>query len=159
MQNIKAKEAELADVRERYSDVEKRLSKDQRQLQVQETQYRDQLTERNTLLLTVYQYLEKILGADKTPVRLLGIDIERDADVDVGSAEENLRLHEAAHQLRALPRGSHGQDQGSELPHRGLREEVQDRGAAVYGQARVRFRVIARFVDGLASIIRAFAVT
>lgn len=66
---MKAKEAELADVRERYTDVEKRLSKDQRQLQLQENQYRDQLTERNTLLLTVHQYLEKILGADKTPVR------------------------------------------------------------------------------------------
>jgi hypothetical protein len=33
-----------------------------------EHQYRDQLTERNTLILTIYQYLEKILGADKTPV-------------------------------------------------------------------------------------------
>ncbi|KAG8873257.1 hypothetical protein FRB98_009135 [Tulasnella sp. 332] len=66
-ENIKAKEAELVDIRERYNDVEKRLTKDQRQLQAQETQYRDQLTERNTLLLTVYQYLEKILGADKTP--------------------------------------------------------------------------------------------
>lgn len=33
-----------------------------------ENQYRDQLTERNTLLLTIYQYLEKILGVDKTPV-------------------------------------------------------------------------------------------
>ena len=34
-----------------------------------ENQYRDRLTERNTLLLTIYQYLEKILGVDKTPVR------------------------------------------------------------------------------------------
>lgn len=33
-----------------------------------ENQYRDQLTERNTLLLTIYQYMEKILGVDKTPV-------------------------------------------------------------------------------------------
>lgn len=34
-----------------------------------EQQYRDQLTERNTLLLTIYQYMEKILGAEKaTPV-------------------------------------------------------------------------------------------
>lgn len=68
-QSARTKDAELADLRGRFSDVEKRLSKDQRQLQSQENQYRDQLTERNTLLLTIYQYLEKILGADKTPVR------------------------------------------------------------------------------------------
>ncbi|KAG9014667.1 hypothetical protein FRB94_011845 [Tulasnella sp. JGI-2019a] len=71
-ENLKSKEAELADIRERYNDAEKRLSKDQRQLQAQETQYRDQLTERNTLLLTVYQYLEKILGVDKTPRKSMG---------------------------------------------------------------------------------------
>ncbi|KXN87015.1 Anucleate primary sterigmata protein B [Leucoagaricus sp. SymC.cos] len=29
--------------------------------------FRDQLTERNTLLLTIYQYLDKILGVDKVP--------------------------------------------------------------------------------------------
>ena len=35
-----------------------------------EAQYRDQLTERNTLLLTIYQYMDKIVGVDKTPVRV-----------------------------------------------------------------------------------------
>jgi hypothetical protein len=40
-----------------------------------ENQYRDQLTERNTLLLTIYQYLEKILGVDKTPVSLRLFDL------------------------------------------------------------------------------------
>jgi hypothetical protein len=34
-----------------------------------ESQYRDQLTERNISLLTIYQYMDKILGVDKTPVR------------------------------------------------------------------------------------------
>ena len=42
--------------------------KDQRALLSAEAQYRDQLTERNTLLLTIYQYMDKILGVDKTPV-------------------------------------------------------------------------------------------
>ncbi|KAF8162679.1 hypothetical protein B0H34DRAFT_290369 [Crassisporium funariophilum] len=49
------------------ADLEGRLSKDQRSLLNAESQYRDQLTERNTLLLTIYQYLDKILGVDKTP--------------------------------------------------------------------------------------------
>lgn len=31
-------------------------------------QYRDQLTEWNALLLMIYQYMDKILGVDKTPV-------------------------------------------------------------------------------------------
>lgn len=33
-----------------------------------EASYRDQISERNTLLLTIHQYMEKILGVDKTPV-------------------------------------------------------------------------------------------
>ncbi|KAI0295796.1 hypothetical protein BC826DRAFT_1104178 [Russula brevipes] len=32
-----------------------------------ENQFRDQITERNTLLLTIYQYMDKIIGVDKTP--------------------------------------------------------------------------------------------
>jgi hypothetical protein len=50
------------------NELETRLSKDQRSLLNAENQYRDQLTERNTLLLTIYQYMDKILGVDKTPV-------------------------------------------------------------------------------------------
>ena len=51
-------------------DEEERLGKDQRSLLSVEGQYRDQLTERNTLLLTIYQYMDKILGVDKTPVSI-----------------------------------------------------------------------------------------
>ena len=47
------------------------MAKDQRSLLSAEAQYRDQLTERNTLLLTIYQYMDKILGVDKTPVSRL----------------------------------------------------------------------------------------
>ncbi|KAI0052262.1 hypothetical protein FA95DRAFT_1533022 [Auriscalpium vulgare] len=60
-------EAELAGARARAGELESRLSKDQRSLLAAESQYRDQLTERNTLLLTIYQYMDRILGVDKTP--------------------------------------------------------------------------------------------
>jgi chromosome segregation ATPase len=66
--SLKAAEAELATFRARVSELEQRLSKDQRTLLSAENQYRDQLTERNTLLLTIYQYMDKILGVDKTAV-------------------------------------------------------------------------------------------
>ncbi|KAH9055179.1 hypothetical protein EDB83DRAFT_2392317 [Lactarius deliciosus] len=60
-------EADAASLRARAQELEQRLSKDQRSLLTAENQYRDQLTERNTLLLTIYQYMDKILGVDKTP--------------------------------------------------------------------------------------------
>ncbi|GJE88186.1 anucleate primary sterigmata protein B [Phanerochaete sordida] len=65
--SLKAAEAEAAGLRARVQDLEGRMSKDQRSMLTAETQYRDQLTERNTLLLTIYQYMDKILGVDKTP--------------------------------------------------------------------------------------------
>jgi chromosome segregation ATPase len=67
--SLSSAESELATFRIRVQELEQRLSKDQRSLVASEGQYRDQLTERNTLLLTIYQYLDKILGVDKTPVR------------------------------------------------------------------------------------------
>ncbi|GJJ11520.1 hypothetical protein Clacol_005753 [Clathrus columnatus] len=63
--SLKSTETELATQRTRVGELEQRLSKDQRALLTNETQFRDQLTERNTLLLTIYQYLDKILGVDK----------------------------------------------------------------------------------------------
>ncbi|KAJ7471324.1 hypothetical protein B0H11DRAFT_2283347 [Mycena galericulata] len=65
--SLKAAELEVAGYKKRVADLEARLSKDQRALLAAESQYRDQLTERNTLLLTIYQYMDKILGVDKTP--------------------------------------------------------------------------------------------
>ena len=66
--NLKGREEELGVLKKRVNELEGRLEKDQRTLLGQESQYRDQVTERNTLLLTIYQYLDKILGVDKTPV-------------------------------------------------------------------------------------------
>ena len=65
---LKGSENEITSARARIHDLEGRLAKDQRELLSSENQYRDQLTERNTLLLTIYQYMDKILGVDKTPV-------------------------------------------------------------------------------------------
>ncbi|KAI0684015.1 hypothetical protein BC835DRAFT_1294342 [Cytidiella melzeri] len=65
--SLKSTEAEAAALRTKVTELEQRLSKDQRSLLTAESQYRDQLTERNTLLLTIYQYMDKILGVDKTP--------------------------------------------------------------------------------------------
>ncbi|KAF9528211.1 hypothetical protein CPB83DRAFT_814130 [Crepidotus variabilis] len=67
MSNLRGSESEANSLRSKIADLESRLSKDQRSLLNAESQYRDQLTERNTLLLTIYQYLDKILGVDKTP--------------------------------------------------------------------------------------------
>ena len=66
---LRIAESEVAAFRGRVNELEARLSKDQRSLLSAESSYRDQLTERNTLLLTIYQYMDKILGVDKTPVR------------------------------------------------------------------------------------------
>ena len=66
--NLSTAEADATSLRARMQELEQRLSKDQRSLLAAENQFRDQVTERNTLLLTIYQYMEKILGVDKTPV-------------------------------------------------------------------------------------------
>ncbi|KAF9236200.1 hypothetical protein BU15DRAFT_64182 [Melanogaster broomeanus] len=65
--SLKAAEVELSPLRTKVHELEARLAKDQKSLLNSENQYRDQLTERNTLLLTIYQYMDKILGVDKTP--------------------------------------------------------------------------------------------
>ncbi|KAF8867925.1 hypothetical protein CPB84DRAFT_1741356 [Gymnopilus junonius] len=67
--NLRSAEGEVGVYKSKVGELEARLSKDQRALLGAEAQYRDQLTERNTLLLTIYQYLDKILGVDKTPTK------------------------------------------------------------------------------------------
>jgi chromosome segregation ATPase len=78
--NLNTAEADAATSRARVQELEQRLSKDQRSLLAAENQFRDQVTERNTLLLTIYQYMEKILGVDKTPVRFLFKDSRTGSD-------------------------------------------------------------------------------
>jgi DNA repair exonuclease SbcCD ATPase subunit len=109
--SLKAAEAEVAGYKKRVADLEARLSKDQRALLAAESQYRDQLTERNTLLLTIYQYMDKILGVDKTPVCffsfLLGSHTHERAE-KVGAGR-----NEAVHQLQRVPRQPHHAAQGA----------------------------------------------
>lgn len=76
--SLKTTEGELATCKKRILELESRLEKDQRSLIGAESQYRDQLTERNTLLLTIYQYMDKILGVDKTPVCFVVLSSELD---------------------------------------------------------------------------------
>ncbi|GAA5956818.1 hypothetical protein JCM21900_004350 [Sporobolomyces salmonicolor] len=64
-QTLRDTQLELTSARERLRVVEGQLSTDHRELSRTENQYRDQLTERNTLLLTVYQYMERIAGPEK----------------------------------------------------------------------------------------------
>jgi chromosome segregation ATPase len=68
---LKSQEAELVTFKSKLNDTESALTKSQRGAAGSESQFRDQLTERNTLLLTIYQYLDKIVGVDKTVVSCL----------------------------------------------------------------------------------------
>ncbi|KAI6097111.1 hypothetical protein EDD16DRAFT_1697992 [Pisolithus croceorrhizus] len=106
--SLKTTESELVTYRARAIDLEARLSKDQKQLLNAEAQYRDQLTERNTLLLTIYQYMDKILGMDRTPfhdnliTRLKALSqIQLDFDKRVKEAEARFteKLNEMRKQL------------------------------------------------------------
>lgn len=100
-------EAELAEVRARNAELEKRQSKGERQLQNIDKEYRDQLTERNTLLLTIYQYIGKIQGLDTTPVRRVSDNAFEDGKADMIAAvpsEEGCNLDNSpTYQLPRLP--------------------------------------------------------
>ncbi|BGP03966.1 anucleate primary sterigmata protein b [Rhodotorula toruloides] len=65
MKTLRETQQELTNARDRLRHVEDQLNTDHRSLTKTENQYRDQLNERNTLLLTVYQAVNKIAGADK----------------------------------------------------------------------------------------------
>lgn len=100
--SLRAAESEVATFRSRVSELESRLSKDQRSLLSAESQYRDQLTERNTLLLTIYQYMDKILGVDKTPVCILCSLSQDGTQFRVSFAEGRSSGDQAFHQFQCL---------------------------------------------------------
>ncbi|KAG6819546.1 hypothetical protein H0H93_010792 [Arthromyces matolae] len=85
---LRSAEGDIATYKTKVAELEQRLSKDQRSLLSAESQYRDQLTERNTLLLTIYQYLDKILGVDKTPKK--GSQAETKPFTNFGIFHDNL---------------------------------------------------------------------
>jgi chromosome segregation ATPase len=64
-QTLRETQHELNNARDRLRHLEDQLNTDHRSLTKTENQYRDKLNERNTLLLTVYQAIDKVAGSDK----------------------------------------------------------------------------------------------
>lgn len=60
---IRQVQNELASAKDRIQTLEDDLSQDHKRLSKTETQYREQLSERNTLLLTIYQYIDKLVNS------------------------------------------------------------------------------------------------
>lgn len=71
-QALRDTQQELTSARDRLRAVESQLSTDQRAVSRTENQFRDQLNERNTLLLTVYQAVDKVASADKVRTACTG---------------------------------------------------------------------------------------
>ncbi|KAF8595799.1 hypothetical protein BDV93DRAFT_480724 [Ceratobasidium sp. AG-I] len=63
--SLKTAESDSFMFKARLSELESRLSKEQRSYTTTESQYREQITERNTLLLTICKYVDQVLGVDK----------------------------------------------------------------------------------------------
>lgn len=53
---------EVTRLKDRLKEVDSRLMREEKGLNLSESQYKQQVTERNTLLLTIYQYMEKLVG-------------------------------------------------------------------------------------------------
>ena len=53
---------EVTRLRDRLKEVDSRLMREEKGVNMSESQYKQQVTERNTLLLTIYQYMEKLVG-------------------------------------------------------------------------------------------------
>jgi hypothetical protein len=87
--------------------LEQMLLKDRGSLSSAETQYRDQLTERITLLLTISQYMHKILGVDKTPVRTTFDRYLLNPKLNIIHAEEKRSSRdETIHEFQCIPQPS-----------------------------------------------------
>ena len=56
---------EVTRLKDRLQESDSRLMREEKGLNQSESQYKQQITERNTLLLSVYQYMEKIIGVEK----------------------------------------------------------------------------------------------
>ena len=83
MQALGTAKTDLSAARSRLDESEDQLSKSGKSSSRSENQYRDQITERNSLLLTVYQAFDRILGPDKSPVRTYIVYRLRNADTCV----------------------------------------------------------------------------
>lgn len=122
MGSLKSAEGDVVGYKAKVLELEQRLGKDQRSLLSVENQYRDQLTERNTLLLTIYQYLDKILGVDKTPVSGFFVS---PSHANRFAEKRHARRDEAIHKLQRIPRQPHHAAEGAQPDPDGLREALQ----------------------------------
>lgn len=87
--------------------AEDQLATDHKALNRTEGQYRDQIGERNTLLLTVYQYMDKVAAptTDRTPVCSLSLCSWLETDNDL--LEESWSRTKTFQQLFGFPRFAH----------------------------------------------------
>ncbi|TIB90893.1 hypothetical protein E3Q06_00136 [Wallemia mellicola] len=53
---------EVTRLKDRLKEMDSRLMREEKGVTMSESQYKQQVTERNTLLLTIYQYMEKLVG-------------------------------------------------------------------------------------------------
>jgi len=65
---LRQAQKDLAQARENLQNAEEELASDHKRLSKTENQYREQLSERNTLLLTIYQYVDRLISSGSTPV-------------------------------------------------------------------------------------------
>ncbi|KAA1114519.1 hypothetical protein PGT21_011974 [Puccinia graminis f. sp. tritici] len=68
--NLRETQNNLSVNKNRLQSLEDELTSDHLQLNKSEHQYKDQISERNTLLLTIYQYLEKLLSSGSNHRRI-----------------------------------------------------------------------------------------
>ncbi|PLW44874.1 hypothetical protein PCANC_10784 [Puccinia coronata f. sp. avenae] len=68
--NLRETQNDLSVTKNRLQSLEDELASDHLQLNKYENQYKDQISERNTLLLTIYQYIDKLLNSGSTHRRI-----------------------------------------------------------------------------------------
>ncbi|KAA1074800.1 hypothetical protein PGT21_020881 [Puccinia graminis f. sp. tritici] len=68
--NLRETQNDLSVTKNRLQSLEDELASDHLQLNKFEHQYKDQISERNTLLLTIYQYIDKLLSSGSTHRRI-----------------------------------------------------------------------------------------
>ncbi|KAI9602205.1 hypothetical protein KEM48_000774 [Puccinia striiformis f. sp. tritici PST-130] len=68
--NLRETQNDLSLTKNRLQSLEDDLASDHLQLNKFEHQYKDQISERNTLLLTIYQYVDKLLNSGSTHRRI-----------------------------------------------------------------------------------------
>lgn len=132
LQALRDTQQELTSARERLRNLESQLSTDQRSVSRTENAFRDQLNERNTLLLTVYQAVDKVSASNKvrflflsSPFLVLTRCNGLSAQVHVLGAAGTVQ--QLSHLPRAPPRAPQGHHTAAHVfraPHQGARDPL-----------------------------------